>query len=363
MVLLLVVGSATACERPAPVQEAWEPSWELQYSDSSLGFWALSIVDADTVWVSGTRGSVARTIDGGESWTVQAVPGADSLQFRDVHAFSGQDAFVLSIGGGSDSRIYRTTDGGSTWDLSFLNEDSNAFFDCLSFWDRQRGLAFSDSYEGEFTLLRTQDGGETWRRIDPLAVPDARPGEGAFAASGTCLVTRPGGRAWFATGASGVDTRVIRTEDFGETWSEAPTPIASTDGASGIFSLSFLDDRTGIAVGGKYTQPDSVYDDAAITSDGGASWTLVAPTNLGGAASGVSWVPNARSPLLVAVSASGGSAWSGDHGRTWTHFDSASYQAVSFVAPGVGWAVGRGGISRIRERGDSLRRARAPGSR
>jgi len=328
---------------------AWDPLWEVQYTDTTTYFWALSIVDANTVWVAGTRGRVARTTDGGENWNVFEVPGAGALQFRDVHALSDQEAFVLSIGNGPDSRIYRTSNGGASWELSFQNEDPNGFFDCLSFWDRGRGVAFSDSFEGEFTLMRTQDGGASWQRIDPDAVPDARSGEGAFAASGTCLVTRAGGLAWFGTGASGVDTRVIRTGDFGESWEEASTPILSTDGASGVFSLSFLNDETGMAVGGKYNQPDSIYEDAAVTFDGGASWALVGRTKLGGAVSGVSYIPAAATPSLVAVSASGGAAFSQDHGQSWTVFDTTSYQAVAFFGPGTGWAVGRGRISRIRD--------------
>jgi photosystem II stability/assembly factor-like uncharacterized protein len=352
LLLLLGIGPIFgACETPPPPTAAWDPIWEVQYTDSTTGFWAVSIVDSTTVWVSGTEGRVARTTDGGESWTVSVVPGAGDLQFRDVHGFSAQEAFVLSIGSGLDSRIYRTSDGGTTWELSFQNEDPNGFFDCFSFWDRERGIAFSDSHEGEFTLIRTLDGGGSWHRLDPGEVPDACLGEGAFAASGTCLVTRPGGLAWFGTGASGVDTRVIRTADFGETWDEAPTPIESTDGASGVFSLSFLDDEIGMAVGGKYNQPDSLYDDAAVTLDGGRSWTLVARTNLGGAVSGVSYIPGAPTPTLVAVSASGGAAYSVDHGASWTVFDTTSYQAVAFAGPGVGWAVGPGRIARIRESG------------
>lgn len=323
------------------------PGLEVQYADSSTYFWAAFPVDPEVVWVSGTRGRFARTTDGGSNWTVGTVPGAESLQFRDVHAFSDQEAYLLSIGSGTDSRIYHTTDGGSTWTLSFQNEDPNGFFDCLSFWDRNRGIAFSDSYQGEFTLMRTLDAGESWERIDPAVIPDARPGEGAFAASGTCLVTRPGGLAWFGTGASGVDSRVIRTTDFGDHWEAAPVPIQSTDGASGVFSLSFLDDLRGMAVGGKYNQPDSVYDDVAVTFDGGASWTLATQTSLGGAASGVSYIPGAPSPSVVAVSASGGAAYSADNGRTWTVFDTTSYQAVAFLGPEAGWAVGDGRISRF----------------
>lgn len=342
--LLPVVGCGPA---EAPDVE-WVPTVEVQLTDSTTYFWAVHPVDENTVWVSGTRGRVARTTDGGDHWDLMEVPGAQELQFRDVHAFSPQEAFVLSIGNGPDSRIYRTSDGGASWELSFQNEDPNGFFDCFSFWDRDRGIAFSDSFEGEFTLMRTTDGGDSWHRIDPALVPDAREGEGAFAASGTCLVTRPGGFVWFGTGASGVDTRVIRSADFGETWEEAPTPIASTDGASGVFSLSFLDDRVGMAVGGKYNQPDSIYDDAALTTDGGASWTLMAGTGLGGAASGVSYVPGTSGPSLVAVSASGGAAYSVNQGESWIALDSTSWQAVSVIGPGAGWVVGRGRIGRIR---------------
>ena len=175
---LLLLWASWGCQPAVPPEVAWTPEWEVQYSETTTYFWALSIVDTNTVWVAGTQGRVARTIDGGENWTVAQLPGAESLQFRDVHAFSDQVAFVLSIGNGPDSRIYRTSNGGASWELSFQNEDSNGFFDCLSFWDRERGVAFSDSYEGEFRLMRTQDGGASWQRIDPEKIPDARPGGG-----------------------------------------------------------------------------------------------------------------------------------------------------------------------------------------
>ena len=52
------------------------------------------------------------------------MPGGDSLQFRDIHAFGADTAFALSIGNGEASRIYRTVDGGTTWNEQFRNTDS-----------------------------------------------------------------------------------------------------------------------------------------------------------------------------------------------------------------------------------------------
>ena len=343
--LVLVAG----CHTPETPATSWErPGWQVQYADSTTLFIAVWPVDSNVVWASGSGGRVARTTDGGTTWAVTVVPGADSLQFRDVHAFSDQEAFVLSIGNGADSRIYHTVDGGTSWTLSFQNADSTAFFDCLSFWDRQRGFAFSDSHDGEFTLIQTRDGGSTWTRIDPSVVPDARPGEGAFASSGTCVVTRPGGLGWFVTGASAVDTRVIRTTDYGATWAEAVTPIASPNNTSGIASLAMLDDQHGVIVGGNVAGKDSLAtaSDVAMTTDGGATWQSAGGTGLTTAPFAVSYVPGAASPTLVAVSPSG-STFSTDNGATWTPIDSGNSWSVAFLSPTAGWSVGLGHISRF----------------
>lgn len=323
-----------------------DPSWQVQHRDSAALFVGIDAVDSLTVWVAGQGGRVLRTVDGGATWEARPVPGAEDMAFRDIHAFSDREAVVLSIGAGTASRIYRTVDGGESWTLSFRNEDPDAFFDCLSFWDRDRGFAFSDSVDGEFVLIRTVDGGATWTRVDPARVPDARPGEGAFAASGTCVVTGPDGLGWFATGASGVDTRVVRTGDYGETWAEAPTPVPSAASDEGLTSLAFFDARRGAAFGGLAL--DSAVN-VVVTEDGGATWREAARGVLGGTVYGSSVVPGAPSPTLVVVSPNG-TAWSADFGATWTPMDTVELWTVDFVDADAGWAAGRGVVSRIANR-------------
>jgi photosystem II stability/assembly factor-like uncharacterized protein len=352
LLALVLATGLSACTSPEPqVLALSNPSWERQYDDSTSMFIGIYAVDEQTVWAAGSNGRVVQTVDGGTNWKTMFVPGADSVQFRDVHAFDGQEAFVLSIGNGTDSRIYHTTDGGDTWSLSFENQDPNAFFDCFSFWDNQQGIAFSDSYEGEFNLIKTTDGGASWSRIDPSLVPDARPGEGAFAASGTCVQTFPGGYGWFSTGASAVDTRVIRTTDFGATWEEAPTPIASGASSAGISTISVLDASHLAVLGGDYTQRDSIYQNVALSSDGGASWTLGGSAPIGGAVYGSTFVPGASTPTIVGVAPTG-TAYSQDGGQTWTRMSDDNFWTVSFVGVDAGWAAGPGGVSRIMNQRD-----------
>ena len=73
-------------------------------------------------------------------------------------------------------------------------------------------------------ILATDDSGKTWTKIPDLGMPLALAGEGAFAASGTCLVVQGDSNAWFGTGG-GATARVFRSTDRGRTWAVADTPI------------------------------------------------------------------------------------------------------------------------------------------
>src|SRR4051812_8403274 len=90
-------------------------SWLQQTSGTQSRFRGVSIVDAKIAWASGNNGTFARTTDGGTHWASMVVPGAEKLDFRDVHAVDASTAYLLSIGSGESSRIYKTLDGGRNW--------------------------------------------------------------------------------------------------------------------------------------------------------------------------------------------------------------------------------------------------------
>ena len=313
--------------------------WERQTSGVTARLRGLSAVSPLVAWASGANGTILRTTDGGRTWQPRPIPGTSALDFRDIDAFSELVASVLSIGPGEASRIYRTVDGGKRWDLQLANLEPRMFLDAMAFWDANRGVAFGDSVDGRFVVFTTADGGRAWIRVAPNRLPAALDGEGAFAASGTNVAVIGRDRVWIGTTAG----RVLRSSDGGASWTIARTPI-HVDKSAGIFSIAFRNPSVGIVVGGDFNQPDEAIDNAAITSDGGTTWSLA--KGLRGYRSVVAW--SRRNGPAIAIGPSGADV-SVDNGRTWTALESDGYDTLRIVPAGlVGWAAGdRGRIARL----------------
>src|SRR5438270_4772671 len=229
----------------------------------------VSAVSSSVVWASGTHGTFLRTTDGGTNWQVVHVPGAESLDFRDVGAFSADLAYLLAAGLGEQSRIYKTSDGGKNWALQFTSKDPKGFFDCVAFWDRDHGIAVGDPVDGKFQLIKTENGGKDWKPIPPEKLPPAMESEGAFAASGTCIAVQGKKNVWFVTGGSAA--RVFRSGDGGETWNVSETLIVRGPASAGIFSVAFRDSKHGVIAGGDYKEASHEAASLAFTNDGSKS--------------------------------------------------------------------------------------------
>jgi len=252
----------------------------------------VSAVSKRIAWASGTHGTYLRTTDG-QLWQPAQVPGAESLDFRAVVAFSADEAFLMSAGPGDQSRIYHTTDAGEHWQLQFTNTKPKGFFDSMAFWDKTHGIVLGDPIPDEsgkpkFELLLTDDG-QTWQHLPPANLPPAIDGEGAFAASNTCLAILPMSSTshasesekrsqadviniWFATG--GKAARTFHSADRGQTWQVTNTPILHGPDSAGIFSIAFRDATHGVIAGGDYKHPDKDGPNLAFTDDGGKTWAL-----------------------------------------------------------------------------------------
>ncbi|MFY9793471.1 MAG: hypothetical protein WAJ99_19995, partial [Candidatus Sulfotelmatobacter sp.] len=87
-----------AATLPAQVTRQTQPS------NTTENLRGVSAVSQQVAWASGTHGTFLRTTDGGRSWISGQVPGATTLDFRGVVAFSADEAFMMSSGPGDQSR-------------------------------------------------------------------------------------------------------------------------------------------------------------------------------------------------------------------------------------------------------------------
>ncbi len=217
---------------------------------SKISFRGLSVVDDKTIWVSGSRGTIARSVDGGKTFHYSQIKGYEKSDFRDIEAFDDKRAIMMSSG--TPAYILKTIDGGQNWKEVYKNLDTAYFLDAMDFWNEQKGIIVGDPIHKHFLLLQTNDGGETWQELDTSKTPIAFDGEAVFAASGTSLrVNKYYGEFVFVSGGSYSVIRGanIKREHF--KWKKYKIPIIQGKSSTGAFSVAF-DSVNAIVVGGDY---------------------------------------------------------------------------------------------------------------
>ncbi|QEG20236.1 YCF48-related protein [Mariniblastus fucicola] len=323
--------------------------WQAVDVGTDASFRGLHVVSDKVIWASGTKGTVIVSSDGGKTWRSRPVEGAEELDFRDIHAFDDGTAVIISSG--DVAKIFRTTNGGRTWNS--CGSKSGAFFDAISFWDHRYGIVMSDPINGRIWLARTKDGGKSWKSLHTDQLPITEKGEAGFAASGTNMCVVGEDLCFIGLGGTEEDqtrssSRILISKDRGKSWSfGGPIPIERSP-SSGIFSICFLDDRHGVAVGGNYLEADDTSSNYAVTRDGGKSWTTPSPRVApSGYRSCVAAWKNGREVKLVAVGTNG-TDMSTDLGDKWVRISNKGFNSVGFSDTGrTGWAVGpEGSVAR-----------------
>jgi len=220
----------------------------------------------------GLGGSVVRTADGGESWSIVGSGTADSL------CVAG-DTLVA----GSGSQVLHSTDDGTTWtplfDASSSHSDwMGATVQCAgsSIW----ALFLGDSAAGSqaYAAYASADAGATWRPV--VVAPILTGSDPAFhgvaqldAYAGPFAAVTPS-EAVFLGQCPACDPQhvtVLRTQDGGTTWERhvingfVPTGLAFADAEHGWMTTQ---------LGGYPGRHAAIL----ATTDGGRSWHPVYPT-------------------------------------------------------------------------------------
>lgn len=118
---------------------------------------ALTVIHADTVLIT-SASHLFVTNDGGNTWEARDF---DELEVRNSYFTSALTGHVLCV----DGTIAKTTDGGNSWTVTFETDEELSSDFPLTFVNELTGFAGAR----KMGLLKTTDGGETWTEVGVFA--------------------------------------------------------------------------------------------------------------------------------------------------------------------------------------------------
>ena len=167
------------------LQVAFSQKIEIVSSGTKTSIRGLCVVDDKIVWASGSNGMVAKSTNGGNSFSWMQVPNFEKRDFRDIEAFDSNTAIIIAIA--EPAQILKTIDGGKNWKIVFTDSIKGMFLDAMSFADNKKGVVIGDPINNKTFIATTKDGGNTWKKANKnLTILDS--GEAFFASSGSNIV-------------------------------------------------------------------------------------------------------------------------------------------------------------------------------
>ena len=294
----------------------------------------LSVVDDRIVWVSGSNGTIGRSVDSGHTFKWVTVKGFEKIDFRDIEAFDETSAVIMGIA--EPAYILRTADGGETWKVVFENKTKGMFLDAMEFWNLHSGIVIGDPIDGKFFIARSFDGGMTWRDIPAKNYPAADSGEACFASSGTNIRKLNNKEAVFVSG--GLHSSIFIRD------TKITLPALQGTASTGANSVAVKNSKIMIVAGGDFTTKDGVLKNCFITKDAGKTWAAPA-TGPHGYRSCVEWLGKKK---WISCGLNGVD-YSKDEGNNWQWISKESFNVCGKAKTGkaVFFAGGGGRIGKL----------------
>ncbi len=274
--------------RNSSVLPVWEFSGPLNVG-GRISDIEIPIDDAETYYVGAASGGIFKTIDAGENW-IPIFDDQEMLSIGDIEISKNNTNIIwvgtgeVNAGGGSlaydGNGIYTSDDAGLTWEAKGLpavgsvgkvlidpNDDQTIFVGAMG------PLFRKDVNRG---VYRTTDGGNTWEQrllvSDSTGIIDMaiHPNDGniVYAASWE-RIRRPNNRQY-----GGETSRIYRSQDGGENWSELTNGLPSDPNSKGRISIDISQSNPNVLYA-FYTDKVGNVEGTFKTIDGGDSWVEV----------------------------------------------------------------------------------------
>ncbi|MDB5248701.1 MAG: hypothetical protein JWQ40_3095 [Segetibacter sp.] len=245
-------------------------------SGTNTSIRGMSVPADNVIWVSGSNGTIGKSVDGGKSWRWMVVPGFEKRDFRDIEAFDSSTAIIMGVD--NPAIILKTIDGGATWKKVFERAMEGMFLDAMDFKNEKEGICIGDPLnmgrinKRLFYIIRTFDGGETWKEVPVNQLPPADPGEAIFSASGTNIsfFDHPDFEYGFVSG--GLISKLFMIGRPGKRSKSVLIPILQHKETTGAFSMATDKQKRIYCIGGDYKAPRDYFDNFYYTTDAGVKW-------------------------------------------------------------------------------------------
>lgn len=238
---------------------AQQPAIKILESGKRVSIRGLSVVNDNIIWASGSNGSVARSIDGGNTFIWMQVPGYEKNDFRDIEAFDENTAIIMGIT--TPAVILKTKDGGKSWKKVFEDTTRGMFLDAMDFSNEHYGILVGDPIHNKLFLAQTLDKGESWKVISPregnLGI-EAKQGEAFFASSGTNIKMLSYGYNHFVMASGGKSSRIFHGS------ATDSLPIMQGKESTGANSIAVYKDRKAVVVGGDFTRDSIAHNNCVL---------------------------------------------------------------------------------------------------
>jgi photosystem II stability/assembly factor-like uncharacterized protein len=264
---------------------------ELNPGVPRVDYLGIHFVNPDTGWACGDLGTVIKSVDGGQHWTVEQTN--TTTPILKVKSYNGQ----VVIASGFNGLIIRSTDGGETW----TQETSGVTGDMWGLQMINDTLGWSCGTGN--SLVKTTNGGITWQRVytpgytsdywwvDFMPAPSGNENYGFIAANGKVLRTTDGGSSWDIIQAGDnqalysvdvIDSLHIAAAGAGGTGYFAKNIYSSDGGSTWINGGSITTDPINCI---KYVNTDTGYivmSETGLykTTNRGADWQFIAAVYL-----------------------------------------------------------------------------------
>lgn len=258
-------------------------NWDHQVTGTNNNIVSVFFLDRNRGWAASQNYSTTpygtillKTLNGGSEWT--------SVPYPENDIFITCILFTDSLNGwmgGNPHALARTYDGGITWSQAAVDTSVLAFFPVLNirFYNEKYGYACGGRFDIAGVIWRTDDGGNLWHAIEPSQAPAdevhelhifdslnvmGAGGDPDFGYGVGMIRTSDGGLNWKynelhmqgyasdleflnekeAWAPLGSRRRLIYSMDTGNTWTEIPTPDSLV-----IIRLTFPDSLHGFGIG------------------------------------------------------------------------------------------------------------------